>query len=684
MKKKLLIILPLLVVVIVFVGVFLYYNREDAKTSLTVNEKKWALENSTTMIDINVINDYPLYGLNGEGVFFNFLDDFEKNVGLEFNKIAYSKNDDLEKNKAYSFRILNNEDELSNNDLLIATDGYIAIGKEYRRVNRVSDMSNITFGVFNSDVAEISYYLKTGTNLAFKSYDTIDELFQALDNDEVGMIIIPNIMYLDKTIENNSYYINYYFTEMSKKIVLTLSSDKSNARLNTIIRKYFEKWKTDNYVDEYNDVYFNYYITENNVSSKDSTDLVKKNYVYGYVENYPYEVDVDGDVSGIAGEYLKRMSRLTDISFSYKKYGSIEALRKAIEKGDVDIYFDYYNFNNVNDDYKETISTFIEDYVVLSRRSDNHVVNSFESLKDEKIAMLDNTSLFNYFENNSRSDITTYDNNNDLVKNANDKMLVVDKEVYNLYKNTTFEDYDVLYQDTMMNDYKFMVKNNNNTFYNLFNYIITTNSYYNYRNNGLADISRSIVERSSFMGLFLIILIIVSVPLIALAFLYLYFKRRHKIKKVKKEDRHKYTDLLTSLKNRNYLNKKAPDWEASKVFPQAVVIIDLNNVKYVNDNYGHEEGDKLIVTAASTLVNTQLENSEIIRTDGNEFLVYLVGYSERQVETYAKKLEKEMKSLPHDFGASVGYSMIEDDIKTLDDAINEATLEMMTKKQGLK
>ena len=684
MKKKLLIILPLLVVVIVFVGVFFYYNREDAKTSLTVNEKKWALENSTTMIDINVINDYPLYGLNGEGVFFNFLDDFEKNVGLEFNKIAYSKNDDLEKNKAYSFRILNNEDELSNNDLLIATDGYIAIGKEYRRINRVSDMSNITFGVFNSDVAEISYYLKTGTNLAFKSYDTIDELFQALDNDEVGMIIIPNIMYLDKTIENNSYYINYYFTEMSKKIVLTLSSDKSNARLNTIIRKYFEKWKTDNYVDEYNDVYFNYYITENNVSSKDSTDLVKKNYVYGYVENYPYEVDVDGDVSGIAGEYLKRMSRLTDISFSYKKYGSIEALRKAIEKGDVDIYFDYYNFNNVNDDYKETISTFIEDYVVLGRRSDNHVVNSFESLKDEKIAMLDNTSLYNYFENNSRSDITTYDNNNDLVKNANDKMLVVDKEVYNLYKNTTFEDYDVLYQDTMMNDYKFMVKNNNNTFYNLFNYIITTNSYYNYRNNGLADISRSIVERSSFMGLFLIILIIVSVPLIALAFLYLYFKRRHKIKKVKKEDRHKYTDLLTSLKNRNYLNKKAPDWEASKVFPQAVVIIDLNNVKYVNDNYGHEEGDKLIVTAASTLVNTQLENSEIIRTDGNEFLVYLVGYSERQVETYAKKLEKEMKSLPHDFGASIGYSMILDDIKTLDDAINEATLEMMTKKQGLK
>ncbi len=684
MKKKTLIILPLLVVVIVFIGVFFYYNREDARTSLNVNEKKWVEDNDTTMIDINVINDYPLYGLNGEGVFFNFLDDFENNVGLEFNRIAYSKDEKIDDNASYSFKILNNEDELSNNDLLIATDGYIAIGKEYVRINRVSEMSNITFGVFNSDTAELSYYLKTGTNLAFRSYDTIDELFNALDNDEVDMIIIPNIMYLNKTIENNSYYINYYFTEMSKKIVLTLSTEESNARLNTIIRKYFEKWKTDNYVDEYNDVYFNYYITQNKVSSADSTDLVKKNYVYGYVENYPYEVEVDGVVSGIAGEYLNRMSRLTDISFTYRRYSSKEALRKAIEKGDVDIYFDYYNFAEVNNDYKETISTFIEDYVVLGKRSDNHVVNSFESLKDEDIAMIDNTSLYNYFENNSRSDITVYDTNDDLVENANNKMLVVDKEVYNLYKNSTFKDYDVLYQDTMMNDYKFMVKNNNSTFYNLFNYIITTNSYYNYRNSGLADISRSIVERSSFMGLFIIILVIVSIPLIALTILYLYFKRKRKIKKVKKEDRHKYTDLLTSLKNRNYLNKKAPDWEASKVFPQAVVIIDLNNVKYVNDNYGHEEGDKLIVTAASTLVNTQLENSEIIRTDGNEFLVYLVGYSERQVDTYAKKLEKEMKSLPHDFGASIGYSMIEDDIKTLDDAINEATLEMMTKKQGLK
>ena len=161
-------------------------------------------------------------------------------------------------------------------------------------------------------------------------------------------------------------------------------------------------------------------------------------------------------------------------------------------------------------------------------------------------------------------------------------------------------------------------------------------------------------------------------------------KKKKEVKVVKKEDRRKYTDMLTALKNRNYLNFNMSTWEESKIYPQSFIVVDLNNVSYINDNYGHEEGDKLIIKAASILVNTQLENSEIMRTDGNEFLIYLVGYSEKQIDTYCKKLTKEFKNLPHGFGAAVGYSIITDDIKTIDDAINEASLDMKTKKEELR
>ena len=160
-------------------------------------------------------------------------------------------------------------------------------------------------------------------------------------------------------------------------------------------------------------------------------------------------------------------------------------------------------------------------------------------------------------------------------------------------------------------------------------------------------------------------------------------KKKDKKKELKKEDKLKFIDVMTSLKNRNYLNYNIKKWDENVIYPQAIVIIDLNNVKYINDNYGHEEGDEVIKKAASILIVNQQENTDIVRTDGNEFLIYMVGYEEKKVIEYTRKINKELKELPHGFGATIGYSMIEDDIKTIDDAINEATLSMRQAKEKI-
>ncbi len=72
--------------------------------------------------------------------------------------------------------------------------------------------------------------------------------------------------------------------------------------------------------------------------------------------------------------------------------------------------------------------------------------------------MLDNNYLYDYFKNSSKSKITTYKDIDNLTKMANDKLVVVDKEVYYRYQHSKFKDYSIIYTDTMMNDYKFMVK----------------------------------------------------------------------------------------------------------------------------------------------------------------------------------------------------------------------------------
>lgn len=679
MKKKLIIILPIAIAAAVFFFTNRYYNKEDKTTTLTISEKRWVEKNNDKTYDFEVVNDYPLYAMNGEGVIFNFIKDFEDTVGIEFNIIPYLKTSSPSTD-SYRIEILKDDTKLNENNLLLLSDNYIIVGKNYERINNTSDMKNITFGVFESDAEEVSYYLKGGTNLSYKQYKSITELYDALDKDEVNMIVMPNIMYLDYTIEKDKYFINYYLTEMQTQLVLTLSDN--NKELNKIVTKYYNKWRLTKYVDEYNESYLNYYVQKNNISAKTKASLISKNYTYGYISNAPYEVKVNGKAAGIAGEYIDRIARLADINFKYKEYKSKEELQKAIDEGKIDVYFDYYNYNN--DKYYATLSTFIEEYVVLGYQKDNHIVTSFESLKGKDIAILEDDSLYNYFSTNSKANIKGYKNIDELLSKTTNELIVLDREVYNYYQTTKLKNYNLLYLDTMMNDYKFMVKKDNEAFYDLFNYIINTNSYYNYRNSGLENLHASILEDSTFEQAYTIALAIVFIPLTILVIIYLVYKQKRKIKKVKTTERHKYTDMLTSLKNRNYLNAKMPEWEASEVYPQAIVMVDLNNVKFVNDNFGHEEGDQLIIKAAGILVNTQLENSEIIRTDGNEFLVYLVGYSERQVDTYAKKLAKEMKALPHEFGAAVGYSMIQDKIKTLDDAINEATIEMIANKEDLK
>ncbi len=675
LKKKWVITIPIIIALLVLVGLYYYYNRLDSN-SFSISDKKWIEEHQSNVVDFEILNDYPIFGEGG--VFRSFINDFSDSTDLEFNIIQYLKESEPKSN-SYRFKVLNIEDTLGDNDLLLQDDVYILYGKDNKRVDSINDIGAKTVGVLSVDSDEIFYYLKSYTSLKYKTYEKSEELFKEYEDGTVDMIIIPNTMYLNKTLKNDNYHIKYVFAELSKKIVLSLSNDSNNERMNEIVRKYFNSWKKNKYIETYNKTLLDYYINKAKISDKDKTEFLNKTYKYGFVENYPYENLHRNELSGIAAEYINRMVRLTNTEsdiIEFVEYDSLDELKKAIDNEAVDIYFNYYDFEDSK--YNSTISTFIEKYVVLGRVKDGYVINSFEGMKGKKVSIIDNNALYNYFKDNSKAQLVPEENLKSLLKNCDDNLIAVDKELYEYYRNSKFSDYEILFESTISNDYKFMVLNNdsNKVFYEVFNYIIGTNSYYNYRISGLNSLNTSILDATTFEELYIIVLAIVLIPVIALIIMYFYLKKRKVVKVIKKEERRKYTDMLTSLKNRNYLNHNIKIWNESQKYPQSIIIVDLNNIKYVNDNYGHEQGDKLIIDAASTLINTQLENSEIIRSDGNEFLIYLVGYSEQQISTYSKKLTKEFKSLPYGFGAAVGYSMILDEIKTIDDAINEATIEM--------
>ena len=77
---------------------------------------------------------------------------------------------------------------------------------------------------------------------------------------------------------------------------------------------------------------------------------------------------------------------------------------------------------------------------------------------------------------------------------------------------------------------------------------------------------------------------------------------------------------------RNYLEI----WK-EKVFPKAgdpitFIFLDVNNLKVINDNFGHKLGDKLLVETANLLEkNFPSENDVVIRMGGDEFLILCCG-----------------------------------------------------------
>jgi diguanylate cyclase (GGDEF)-like protein len=100
-----------------------------------------------------------------------------------------------------------------------------------------------------------------------------------------------------------------------------------------------------------------------------------------------------------------------------------------------------------------------------------------------------------------------------------------------------------------------------------------------------------------------------------------------------------YTDSLTELHNRNYFDSKIKNSLDSRQYPQTLIVADMNNLKTVNDNFGHNMGDELLKQFADALIKCIPEDSIAIRLGGDEFLIII----ENTDEESAKRLIDSIK-----------------------------------------
>ena len=370
MKNKKKLILSLIIFLSVFIlGIFLYFalTHEDKNTSLNFLDKQWIDSNKNKRFDFSIVPNIPIFSYDGEGIFLDFVSDLEKVTGLEFNKISEVYGKDIKTD--YGFRIVN---EVSDKDILIYEDNYVLLSKSDKRFETVYELSNMTVGILGDDATDIDFYLK-GSNLTYKTFDSVGELFTAILGDEetspsVDAIIIPKTIYLADILKGEGLNISYNITEISLKYVLSLGD---NSKLNDILTKYFAKWKEDNYEDEYNEHLASVYFKVKNIGDKQKTDFRGKNYVYGYVTNVPFDMPD----AGINYSIIKNFSSFAGVDVNMQKYSSYSDLVSAFNENNVDVMFNNLSNFEYKMDVLNTVSNFDERVVVLSKKTNNVVIN---------------------------------------------------------------------------------------------------------------------------------------------------------------------------------------------------------------------------------------------------------------------------------------------------------------------
>lgn len=659
-KKYFLIGGLVLVLIVLILCLLMYLN--SRKNGYSFSEKSFINSNLNNVIDVSVEGSLPIFSNSGVGVFYDFVNFMERDTKLTFN---------VQVNGSGTYKFTN-KNELGGNDLLFYTDHFVVVSTLSDEIVDLNTLSGKNVAVMDTDKDYVSKYMSE-YNVNIVSFSHFNDLTDQM-SDSVLYAILPMQKYIN-SIVYNKYNIVYHIDGLHSHYVLSMNDASST--MSKIFTKAFNMWKSE-ILPSINSHFLELYYDAYNLTEAEKERVTSDDLIVGYVDNMPFEGKLNRNFSGITSMYLDIFSDMTGATYKYIEYKNINKLIEALNNKKVDLAVNYYDVNSSN--YVDSVSLGTIKYVILAHQSNKDSFDNLVSISDDNIKMVGNTKLYKYISS-INSNINTYKDYKKMFKSlTKEDILVIEKSTYDYYKNSSLKKYVIKYMGESTVSNTFLLNNDNKVLNNLFNFYLSTTSNNNIESmaidNSLNMASRNILIEFIISNITYLVLLVIAV-----VFLLYKFNRKVKVtKKIKKEDKMMYLDVMTNLKNRNYLNDNLSYWEDNKVYPQAVVVIDLNNISIINDTKGHEEGDRQIKSAASILIKTQRENSEIIRTDGNEFLIYLVGYEENQIVTYVNKLMKEFKSLPYEYGASMGYFMITSESTTIDDAINEALIKMRENK----
>lgn len=137
-------------------------------------------------------------------------------------------------------------------------------------------------------------------------------------------------------------------------------------------------------------------------------------------------------------------------------------------------------------------------------------------------------------------------------------------------------------------------------------------------------------------------------------------------------------DPLTALLNRQSYYQ---DVQLGAKTITGVVSVDMNELKYLNDNFGHEAGDTALKTISAVLLQDHGRGGVPYRIGGDEFMILYSGVSRPEIAASVEQMRRKLAETP--YTCAFGLAMVKPG-GTIHEALVEADAEMYADKAALK
>jgi diguanylate cyclase (GGDEF)-like protein len=142
-------------------------------------------------------------------------------------------------------------------------------------------------------------------------------------------------------------------------------------------------------------------------------------------------------------------------------------------------------------------------------------------------------------------------------------------------------------------------------------------------------------------------------------------------------------DELTKLFNRTYLSEIKLEHDKDSYL--SVIAIDGNNIKKINDSFGHPIGDEAIKHISSSMKIIFRENDYLFRVGGDEFVVILMNCQFDKAKELGDKLKENIEQKPfiiNELSISISMGVVEkNDNMTIDEALKLADIQLYEDKK---